>query len=212
MAKQNNNPYAVNGINVTSPKGKALWCKVKDPDRTYDQEGTLSTSLVCDPKDPAVQKFIEVLEALRDTALAETKETLLSRAKDVRAASVYSDEVDKEGNETGNIVFKFKLGKIDSRKAAGKNHSITVFDAKKNILTVPPLVGNGSEIRCVAYANPYYMASTKMVGISLIWSKMQIIQLNEYSAKGGDDFDVEDGFEATTTNDSPFDTDDDADF
>ena len=64
-------------------------------------------------------------------------------------------------------------------------------------------------IRLVSYANPYYMASTKTLGISHIWSKMQIIDLVEYGG-GGDDFDDEDGFENDqVSGDNPFDDEDD---
>jgi len=65
-----------------------------------------------------------------------------------------------------------------------------------------PLVGNGSIVRLVVYANPYYMANTKEVGISMIWTKMQIIELVEFNGGGADGFDDEDGFEAAASDDS----------
>ena len=103
-------PFAVKGFNITSPKGKALWCKYKEADTKYNAKGEYSTSLVCDPNDPAVQKYIELLEELRDIAYNETCETLgAAKAKGVTRAEVYSEEFDSNGNETGNIIFKVKL-------------------------------------------------------------------------------------------------------
>ena len=196
MAKFNNTkPYAVKGINITSPKGKALWCKVTEPDYKFNAKGILSTDLVCDPSDPSVEAFVKTLEELRDTALLETKETLGAKAKMTKPRDVYKDEYDQDGNETGNIIFKFALKNVDDKEPP--KNKVMVVDAKRQIIKDVPLVGNGSIIRCVAYANPYYMATTKEVGISLLWSKMQIIELNEYAGGGGDEFDDEDGFEAT---------------
>ena len=196
MATKATTPFAVKGINVTSPKGKAMWCKVTEPERTYNADGVLSTNLVCDPEDPTVKAFVAKLEELRDIALAETKETLGAKGAQYKAKSVFNEEFDKEGEATGNIFFKFALKDIDKRKEAGHQAAIIVVDTKKQKVSPVPLVGNGSIIRCVAYANPYTMANTKEVGISLIWSKMQLIDLVKYSGGSADDFDEEDGFEA----------------
>ena len=190
-------PFAVKGMDVTSPRGKAMWCKFKEPDFKYVVNGALSTSLVCDPNNPTVQAFIAKLDALRDVALAETKETLGAKGNAYVARPVFSSEEDKDGNETGMIIFKFKLNNIKDRVAEGNSSTILVVDAKRNIIPVAdqPSVGNGSLIRCVGYANPYSAPNSKEVGISLIWTKMQVIELIEYTAGGGDDFEDEDGFE-----------------
>lgn len=197
-------PFAVKGINATSPKGKALWCKVTEPDRMYNSKGDLSTSLVCDPSLPEVKAFVDKLEGLRDQALAETIETLGAKGKQYSVAPVYVDEYDQEGDATGNIIFKFKLKDIDDRVAAGKQSVIGVVDAKRQKVDPVPLVGNGSIIRCLAYANPYAMASTKTVGVSLLWTKMQLIDLVEYSGGGGDGFEDEEGFTSEEDDDLDF--------
>lgn len=188
------NPYSVKGINITSPKGKAKWCKIVEPERTYNPKGTYSVDLVCDPNNEAVKVFVSQLEALRDKAFEETCETLGSvKAKGVLAKEVFQEETDRDGEPTGNIVFKFKMSNVDDRKP-GQN-KIEVVDAKRQPIRRVPLVGNDSEIRCVAFANPYYMASNKAVGISLLWSKMQLIELKSFGS--GDDFEDEEGFTAT---------------
>lgn len=193
MAKK---PFAVKGINVTSPKGKAAWCKIKEPDYEYDDKGTLSTKLVVHPDDPGVAEFIEKLEELRDIALAETKETLGAKGNKYQPYPVFTMEEDQDGEETGNIVFNFKMKAVEERAEKGWQHTITVVDAKRQRVKDEdvPLVGNGSIIRCVAYANPYSSPKDKVVGISLIWSKMQLIELVEYDGAGADDFEDEDGF------------------
>ena len=203
-------PFAVKGMNITSPKGKALWCKAKDPDYMYNEKGVYSTSLVCDPNDEAVQKFISQLEELRDVAYAETKETLGAKGNAYKAREVYSDDIDAEGNPTGNIVFKFKMNNVADRTAQGNTDKIFVVDAKRNEIKDVPLVGNGSVIRCVAYANPYTAPNTKEVGISLIWTKMQIVDLVEYAGGSATEFEEEDGFtDSTASKAASFDEEDD---
>lgn len=192
-----NKPFAVKGMNVASPKGKALWCKFKEPDTKFNAKGEYSTDLVCDPNDPAVKAYIEKLDKLVDIAYNETCETLgPAKARDVRKASVYKEEVNQDGELTGNIAFKYKLKDLTDRRERGDSGEILVVDAKRNPLgKEAPLVGNGSVIRVVSFVNPYFMASTKTVGLSHIWSKMQIIDLVEFSGSAGtDEFDEEDGF------------------
>jgi len=41
MAIKNTKPFAVKGMNITTPKGEAVWCKVVTPDRMYNEHGDL---------------------------------------------------------------------------------------------------------------------------------------------------------------------------
>lgn len=193
----NNRPFTVKGEGFTTPKGKALWCKSVEPERKFNDKGDLMTSLICDPNDEDVKAFIKTLEELRDQAFKETCESLgPAKAKVIKARPVFQPDTDKEGNETGMIVFKLKLSNVDDKKEAGRQYKLVVVDAKKNKIEHPPEVGNGSTIRCAGFANPYYMASTKEVGVSLMWAKMQILDLVEFG--GSDDFAEEDGYSASS--------------
>lgn len=201
----NTRPFTVKGIGVTTPKGEALWCNNVEPQRKFNDKGDLVTSLLLDPEDTEVKDFIRILEELRDKAYAETvKEFGKVKGEQVKKRDVYQPDADKEGNATGKILIKLKLRDVDIKRDEGKQHTITTFDAKKNPIKNPPRVGNGSIIRCSAFANPYYMASTKEVGVSLIWTKMQIINLVEIG--GGDDFGEEEGYEVGSfeTEEAPF--------
>lgn len=194
-----NKPFTVSGIKVVSPKGFSKWCKVKEPERNFNAKGTYSTLLVCNPDEPAVKLFIEKLEELRDAAFKEAKETLKpAQASKLIAKQVYAEEYDAEGNPTGNIEFKFKLDNVDD-KQKGKN-TIEVVDSQRKIIKDIPLIGNGSTIRCMAYANPYYMANGNTIGVSLLWKSMQLIDLLEFS--GASDFDEEDGYTGTSSKDT----------
>lgn len=188
-----NKPFSVKGIKVVSPGGLALWCKVTEPERTFNAKGTYSTEVVVDPNDPTVVAFIDKLEALRDEAFNEAKGTLKpAQATKLAKKDVYSEEVDQEGNLTGKIKFKFKLDNVDD-KEVGRN-KVAVYDsgagkARPEVIKAVPLVGNGSIIKCAAFANPYYMANGNIIGVSLNWQTMQLLSLVEYG--GGSDFESE---------------------
>lgn len=201
----NSKPFTTKGLKVVSPKGSALWCKVTEPERKFNAKGTYATEIVVDPNDPTVIAFIDKLEALRDEAFTETKDTLKpAQAAKLSKKEVYTEEVDDKGNTTGNIKFKFKLENIDDRKV-GMN-KIQVYDSgagktRPEIIRSVPLIGNGSIIRCGAYANPYYMANGNVIGISLVWQTMQVISLVEYG--GNSDFESEEeGYTALTDTES----------
>lgn len=195
-----NKPFAVSGMNVVTPKGKALWCKYAEPDRKFDAEGRLETQLVLDPNDPATSAFVDRLEALRDKAYEEAKETLGAKGNQLKTRDIYNID------DNGQYVFKFSLKGVDSRRAAGKQADIQVVDSMKRPVTDKTLVGNGSVIRVASFVYPYYMAMSKEIGLSMMWTKMQIIDLVEYSGAsgGGSDFDEEDGFGASQAEQDDF--------
>jgi len=182
-------PFTVKGMNVTSPKGGALWAKLDKPDREYNAKGQYSVDLVCDPEAPGVPEFIEKLETLRDNALEQANDGK-PKPKHYKPRPVYKEEYDKDGNETGNIVFKFKMNNVDDRRP-GQNR-VKLVGPKASEGEIPMVqIGNGSTIRCVAFANPYAMASDKTIGVSLILDKVQLIKLVEFG--GGDELEDEDG-------------------
>ena len=189
------NPFNVDGMGVTTPKGKALWCKNVTPDRTFNKEGDLSTYIIFDPNDKDVQLFLEPLEKMCDEAFNQAQKELPPvKAKELKKRHIAQPDTDKDGNDTGMIKVKFKLGRVDLRKADGKNHVVKTVDAKKNEIQNPPIVGNGSTIRCAGFAFPYYTASSKEIGVSILWNSLQIIDLVQ--AGGGDDFGEEEGYVA----------------
>jgi|LGOV01.1.fsa_nt_gb hypothetical protein len=204
-------PFTVKGTKVTSPRGDALWAKLDKPDREYNEKGMYSTDLVVDPGAQGVQTFIDKLEKLRDTAFDQANEGK-PKNKLYTKRSVYKDDFDKDGNETGNIVFKFKMNNVDDRRP-GQNKVILV-GPKASEGEIPMVqIGNGSLIRCVAFANPYAMSSDKTIGVSLILEKVQLLDLVSFG--GDDDLDDEDG-ELELPNDGlsdeEVDTDEDGDF
>lgn len=182
-------PFTVKGTKVTSPRGDALWAKLDKPDREYNAKGQYSVDLVVDPGAQGVPDFIAKLEKLRDTAFDQANDGK-PKNKLYTKRPVHKDEFDKDGNETGNIVFKFKMNNVDDRRP-GQN-KVDLVGPKASEGTIPMVqIGNGSLIRCVAFANPYAMSSDKTIGVSLILEKVQLLDLVSFG--GNDDLDDEDG-------------------
>jgi hypothetical protein len=108
--------------------------------------------------------------------------------------------MDSEGNETGNLVFNFKL------KASGKTRegveftqAPKLYDAKGNPLPAGTKIGGGSTIKVAFEINKFYTA-TVGAGVSLRLKAVQVLDLKTW--EGGNaasfGFGVEEGFERDT--------------
>lgn len=190
------NYFDVKGISVVSPKGELEWCKYLEPDTKYNADGELSVNLLLDPEDAKAKEFIGKLETLRDLAMNELIENLGAKAKQWSTNEVVSEHFDKDGEPTGKVIVKCKLKDIAKRKAAGKASTIQASGpAKENLSAKKTLVNNGSigVVGCFAY--PYEMASTKKVGVTLMWQKLRVFELVSYANDEDDLFGTEDAVE-----------------
>tara|TARA_Y100000004_G_scaffold195969_1_gene264513 strand:- start:1130 stop:1891 length:762 start_codon:yes stop_codon:yes gene_type:complete len=172
----------------TTAKGIAHYPYISAPDTKFDEQGHYKVNL-CLSKDDAspVLDIIkqEVLEGIK--ALKKDKPNL-----DIKQAPLpFSDEVDEEGNPTGNIIIKFKS------KAAYKP---AIFDSKgtpmmkSNIYAGSVIKVNGS---CAFF-------HTQMIGagVSLRLRAVQVIQYVE-GASGATKFGFEEESGFTVEEDVP---------
>ena len=128
------------------------------------------------------------LQAMQDSAFNE----VIELGKKATKADLFKE--DDEGNKF--LAFKLKENKYD-----GTPNKISFYDAGgKEVPDWNKLVGNGSTVKIKYRVAPYYMASTKMVGLSYNFYAVQVIDLKEFSG-GGDN-----GFGDETSSDAPFDT------
>ena len=150
-----------------------------------------------------------------DGAIAEYKQEQATKDPKVGRYSdmpPYEEEVDDQGNLTGNVLFKFKQkAKIHTKDGRTIDMKVALFDAQRTPTDV--IVGGGSEIKVAATLWPYVLPTTKSVGVSLRPSAVQILTLvSAGGSKMADLFDSEDGFVASNTNAAPsFDEEEDGD-
>lgn len=162
-------------------KGTSKWAKVLEPGQfgsyTIDVYGEDIEALVAD------------MEALRDAAAEEVE----AAGKKFALADVFKE--DEEGN-------KFIQFKLSPENYKGEAQAPKIFDKHGNEDSEwDKLIGNGSVVKVKYMAKPYYMNSTKMVGVSYKFYAVQVIKLEEYSGGG------ESGFGDETGDDTPFDSD-----
>lgn len=173
-----------------TPKGVAVWPHLNTPDTKFVTEGEYHTKLRI-PADEA-QPLIQQLEDIRSEYLKEAirKDP---KVKQFKMADLYEEEVDDQGDLTGNYLFKFKQkAVINTRAGTTLKMKVALFDSQKE--PTDAQIGGGSVIRVAATAIGYAMPSTKMVGLSLRPSAIQIIELSSVAGSAANDFNIEDGF------------------
>ena len=181
---------------ITTPKGLAEYPWLNEPDTKFQAEGTYKVNLVLDDT-PATRNLLARLEQIRDDFVEEwSEDPRNSKVKNPHLADIY------EENEDGTITLKFKAkAQIKTREGQVVDVNIPLFDSKGKPMN--ERIGRGSTIKVSFQTVPYYMASSKSIGVSLRIKAVQVIDLK--SAMGGSDassygFEEEDGY---TTEDIP---------
>jgi len=183
------------GKAIVTPKGSALWVRIKEPLTEYDPDGQYLAKVVLDPTTDDFKKFEDSLQKMLDSAVAEAKDKLSpAKAKTLVVKPVVADEEGSDGELTGNVVVNSKVKAIwKNSDGSVDNIKVPVHDVKGvEMKDFDKLIGNGSTIRLRVWAKPYYMAAFNQVGISYRLNKVQLIDLVEYASKG-DDFNDETG-------------------
>ncbi len=181
-------------MTIVTPKGTAVWPKLNTPDTKFNADGEYTVKLKLSVEDS--QSLIKQLEAERNTykSHAIKKEPKVKQYAD---APLYEEETDDQGDLTGFNIFKFKQkASITLRDGSSRSMSVALFDSNKTPTKAE--VTGGSTIKVAFKAIGYAMPSTRMVGLSLRPSAVQIIQLAQSASavEAVDMFDKEDGFVA----------------
>lgn len=175
-----------------TPKGVAVWPHLNEPDYKFNAAGEYSTKLRIPAEEAG--ELIETLEKIRDEYFEQAVKRD-PKVKQYKMADLYDEEVDDQGDLTGNYIFKFKQKAVITSKAGvDYDMKIALFDSKRNKTTAR--IGGGSIIRIAGTAVGYAMPSTKMVGLSLRPGTVQVIELAGNSEAAAALFDIEDGFVA----------------
>lgn len=185
-------------VRTTTPKGKANYPWLNTPDTKFDADGVFKCNLIVPAKEAkALIKQIddEVKKAVAD-AKAKAKPADAKKIKE--GEKPYAEEVDDEGEPTGNIVFKTKQrAKIKTKKGDIIDKVIPIFDAKGT--RIQANVGGGSTLKLNVELAYYYVAAQKTAGVSLRLQAVQVYDLVEFgsgASAGSYGFsDDEDGYE-----------------
>ena len=192
-------------VTFTSPKGIARYPKLVKFDEYQGKRSFVVDLIVgateAQPMIDAIQKesvkHFDAVKAAAKTPVARKK------LETYRIALPYGPEVDREtGEETGNIVFKFKTNAF----RAGKTKTdpeipnvILMFDGFGAPCKADPWGGTAMKVACELF--PYDNPSAEKYGVSLRIKAVQIITLRSAGAGNASEYGfeaVEDGFSAAS--------------
>ncbi len=175
-----------------TPAGISIFPKLNTPDTKYKPLGEYATKLkfTAEEAQPLIEEFEadlakyfeEVQEELKAEAERDPKNKAKTMAKlkglKFAADKPYKPELDDEGEETGNIVFNYKMPARVARE--GKPDLVLkpdFFDANGKKLAVAPEIWGGSKLAVAYELRPF---NTNIgVGMSLRLQAVQIIELRQ---------------------------------
>jgi len=186
----------------TSPKGIAKYAWLNRPDTQFVADGVYKVNLLI----PAAEasELCAALDSAADEAVAIAQAAAKSPAiaKTVKRAAPYGPALDDQGEDTGNIEFKFKMNaKVTFKDGTVKPMKPFFFDAKGKPLAVCPAVYGGSELKVNFSPAPYFAAASKTAGVSLRINAIQIITLVSGGGGNASGFgfaEEADGFDGST--------------
>jgi hypothetical protein len=193
---------------IASPSGIAKFPALNEPDMKFAKDGVgkYKVNLLLDKNDPTTVAFLEkLIAASKDAKSANDKEN--PKQKGFSLHLPFADELDKDGNETGNVEIKFSANSSFKNKKTDKVTDIRIdlFDAKRNRVTAK--IGGGSKLKVAFEIVPFANPSSKSAGVSLRLQAVQVLELKQWSGRDADSygFGEEDGFDGAA--DSAFSAD-----
>ena len=177
-------------VKTTSPKGTAQYPWLNTPDTKFDPEGVYKTNLVISSED--AQEFKEQIDDLVEQAYKEAVKQDPKKKNKLTKRYPYEMDVDDNGDETGDIIFKFKSkAQYTSKSGEVRTNKPKLVDSGCN-LTNEAIFG-GSILKVATTLNPYCYGTN--AGVSLQIRAVQILELSQGSSGGDFGFSKEaDGF------------------
>lgn len=165
-------------LRLTSPSGIAVFPRLNTPDTKFSELGMYKVDLKLTPD--AAKPFIQKVVALQKEAAGKAKVD----------SSWWHKEVDDQGNETGNIVVRFKAKNVQLKDGSVWDRKPTLFNVYGERIT--DTVGGGSKIKVACEL--YFAHVNGKVFCSLQPIAVQVEDLVEYSGgNNAEDF----GFEVS---------------
>lgn len=186
----------------TTPRGVFIYPHLTEPDTKFVKpDGEYHTKFAVDADE--AEEFVARLNKLLDDYIAENPDDLKPAVlKKSTRAELYEEEVDDEGNETGRLIFKFKLKAKVETKTKSWSQKPRLFDAKAQPIEGDISIWTGSEGKVSGEIMPYFMQNTKQFGLSLRMKAVQILKLVEGGGASASDYGFsaeDDGYESNSS-------------
>jgi hypothetical protein len=184
---------ANDSIKITFPKAPLVYPALQRPDTKFDPLGTYKADVKL-PREDAKPFMARIQERAK---------AHMGKAMKASENSVWKDELDDEGNSTGNVIFSIRVKNRTGKDGKTWDRRPLLIDAKKAPVDVNPWGGTIARVQAEVYE--WEFGGKK--GLSLQPVVVQVIDLK--TGKGSepqlDDFDEEEGFAATAADLSSFD-------
>jgi len=156
---------------ITTPMGIAIYPWLIKADTKFNPLGEYKVSLSLSEKDA------EPIKKDIDKCIEEAR-SLVPEGKKVKESDPpYFNETDDDGQDTGNVVFKFKMkAKIQTKDNRTLTMSPKIFDSQGTIMKPEEDIWGGSKMKINADIIPYYVPAIGC-GVSLRLKAVQIIEL-----------------------------------
>lgn len=191
-----------------SPKGTFVYPWLNKPDTKFKEEGEYRVRLRCKADAPGVEDLIEAIDegVAQAVATARSEAANPAKAKKVKPCEdkPYQMEEDDDGNETGYVLFNFKMKASGVSKKSGETweRRPRIFDATGTPLPKGTSIGGGTVGKISFELAEFYNVKLG-AGVTLRMEGVQVIKLVEFGgrdAKGygfGDESEDEDYEEPT---------------
>jgi hypothetical protein len=164
----------------TTPVGELVYPWLTRADTRYDPDGVFQTKLLL-PFEGA-QELIAKLEG----TLGDFIDTLDPNKRDrLVPAAVFEPEYDDDGNDTGNVLFRFKLkNNVTPANGDAFTQAPVLVMADDGSRVEAPIYG-GTMARIKGQIVPYTNAASSSVGVTLRLRSVQVHELVSGTGDGG---------------------------
>ena len=164
----------------TTPVGELVYPWITKPDTRYDPEGVFQTKLLLPL--PNAQDLIAKLEK----ALHDFVGTLeVAKQKTYQINNVFEEELDDDGEPTGNVLFKVKMkARVIPREGDAFSQQPVVVMADDGRAVDRPVYG-GTMAKLKGQIVPYTNAAQKVAGVTLRLRAVQVHELVSGTSDGG---------------------------
>lgn len=176
---------------VVTPIGVARYPWLSKPDTKFDADGVFKVDLLIEDvaKIAGLQKQIE--EAI-DQSVAQAKEENPKVARQIkRGDAPIIEDTDEDGNPTGKLILRCKTKAVRKRDGESTPKVVPIFDAAGKRTKAE--VWGGSKLRLRIAIKPYFVAGTKIAGVSLDLREVQVIELVQGGSAQPKGFDAVEG-------------------
>lgn len=168
---------------LVTPKGTAHWCKVNSAIDEYEGKRKYTVDLTFDKADE--KKMVDAINKVYEEAKNSPEYAGKAWRDDTERLS-YHPEVDRDGNETGKLIFHFQTRAFMTDRETGEEVQkiVPVFSVEETRkLGKDDAIGNGSIIRVKFTPSSYWMNKSSN-GINLYISKIVVDKWVKFG--GGD--------------------------